>query len=118
MLGLLVHRVFLQCVQLAFDRSSKQGQKNRKGAPPTGFDDLDAIEWGEINSKRMKRVQDFLADPFNHHIIIMYTIVMEPLAWLTGIIMAAAGKVKDSSRPTLLMDLTSSRYSPVWRILQ
>ena len=64
MLGLLVHRVFLQCVQLAFERSSKQGQKNRKGAPPTGFDDLDAIEWGDLNSKRMKRVQAFLADRF------------------------------------------------------
>ena len=68
-------------------------------------------------SARLKRVVSFVEDEYNLHAVIIFTLVMEPIVWLTKNFMAAAAKTAGTS-PPLLQNLATSRFSPIVRVLQ
>ncbi len=83
--GVLFHRVLLTCMQDVF--AKRQDKKKVPRKPLDGFDDLDDIDWGEINGVRLGRVREFVQDTYSLHLVFMYTLVMEPIVWLTQIFM-------------------------------
>jgi hypothetical protein len=112
--GFLVHGIFLSCAETVF--SNRNVQRVRSG-PAAGFDDLDGIDWGDIHGKRLARVKGFLAVTYHLHLVVMYTLVMEPLVWLTKLFMRAASKMDGKGAP-LFMNMASCKFSPIWRVLQ
>ena len=102
----------------AKERAAESKRRKSKVDADGVGDDPGLMSWGDIVSKRVVTVGAFLRDPRSMYVVIAFSIVMEPVQWLTQLFQQTTKLARDREQPPLAMSLSHETQSPVVHVLQ
>ena len=118
--GILVHGI-LPCL---FHAAFQQFTGAARAKPASGDDDdldpamREEVDFHAVNGGRIERTQQFFDCQEQHSKLIIFALVLEPLQWITSVLLANSQEVLDFSRPPLICDCLLQQHSPFVVALQ
>eukprot|EP00974_Lingulodinium_polyedra_P008195 779469-Lingulodinium_polyedra.AAC.1 len=76
------------------------------------------VSWHAVNGVRIQRTLAFFQEHQVRLKLIMLALVMEPMQWLTGVMLTASREIVDMCKPTLVVDSASCHTAPFVVVLQ
>jgi len=76
------------------------------------------VDFHAVNSQRVQKTLTLLCDDESCTKLIIVAIIMEPLQWLTSVLLANSKEILDTARAPLLLDALSMTHSPFVVVMQ
>ena len=92
---------------------AKRAELALAGQGTIGFEYVQHLCWHVIASTRLSNTLAFVHSKASVRVILMLTVVMEPLRFLIAWLTHRSATAKDQTRPPALFDLVNTAYSPV-----
>lgn len=96
----------------------KAEENKQRNTSEDSKEDLDLLDWGAVFSARAQAAKEFLEDLDSQYTVISFSIVMEPITYLTRLFLKSASAHKRPCDVPISMSLASDIMSPVVQIMQ
>jgi hypothetical protein len=70
------------------------------------------VSYHKVNSARVRHTEAFLLEKATHIRLVIFAILLEPMQWLTGILMMHSREIVDYDKPPFLLDVLHLPSSP------